>query len=58
MQHKFDRTFEAIQYSHPSITHQLEHFGLRNLEIDILHDLKGGKTATPLGLTWLKIKIR
>ena len=45
--------YKAIEYSHISLTQQLN-LGLQNLEIDIYADSKGGKYATPLGLTLAK----
>ena len=42
-----------IDYGHISFTEQLD-FGLRNLEIDIYADAKGGKYASPQGLNWAK----
>ena len=51
---KLDSTrFKAIEYSHASLTDQLN-VGLQNLEIDIYADTKGGKYAKPLGLTLAK----
>lgn len=43
----------ALQYEHISMTDQLN-LGLRNLEIDILADSKGGKYAKPKGLSLVK----
>lgn len=45
--------FQAIEYSHRSLTDQLN-LGLQNLEIDIYADAKGGKYAHPMGLTLAK----
>ena len=45
--------FKAIDYSHQSLSEQLN-LGLRNLEIDIYADTKGGRYAKPLGLTLAK----
>lgn len=45
--------FKAIEYSHVSLTEQLN-LGLQNLEIDIYADTKGGKYAKPFGLTLAK----
>lgn len=42
-----------LQYTHISLTAQLE-LGLRNLEIDVLADSKGGKYAKPKGLELVK----
>ncbi len=45
--------FKAIEYSHISLTEQLD-LGLRGLEIDVYADQKGGKYAQPLGLKLAK----
>ncbi|SOD98381.1 phosphatidylinositol-specific phospholipase C1-like protein [Spirosoma fluviale] len=45
--------FKAIEYSHTSLTNQLN-LGLQNLEIDIYADAKGGKYAHPMGLQLAK----
>ena len=37
----------ALDYSHPPLSDQLD-AGMRNLEIDIVHDPEGGRYATPL----------
>ncbi len=51
---KLDSTrFKAIEYSHSSLTEQLN-LGLQNLEIDIYADTKGGKYAKPMGLSLAK----
>ncbi|KIO74510.1 hypothetical protein TH53_26060 [Pedobacter lusitanus] len=42
-----------IDYEHIGITEQLD-IGLRNLEIDVYADSKGGKYAHPRGLDWAK----
>ncbi|AMP97240.1 hypothetical protein AY601_0272 [Pedobacter cryoconitis] len=42
-----------IDYEHIGITEQLD-LGLRNLEIDVYSDAKGGKYAHPRGLDWAK----
>ena len=44
---------QSIQYSHISILKQLD-LGLRNLEIDVYADSKGGKYANPKGLSFVK----
>src|SRR5579863_8731368 len=41
----------AIEYSHVPLSEQLD-LGLRNLEIDVYADEKGGKYAHPKGLKW------
>lgn len=43
------RSLKGLQYTHISITDQLNK-GLRNLEIDVYADPKGGKYAHPKGL--------
>lgn len=43
----------SLQYEHISFTDQLN-LGLRNLEIDVLADRKGGKYAKPKGLELVK----
>ncbi|MBU0474623.1 MAG: phosphatidylinositol-specific phospholipase C1-like protein [Bacteroidetes bacterium] len=43
----------SLQYEHPSISEQLN-LGLRNLEIDLFYDPKGGKYSHPHGLELLK----
>lgn len=42
-----------IDYGHIPVTEQLD-LGLRNLEIDVYADAKGGKYAHPKGLEWAK----
>ncbi|NQV36033.1 MAG: hypothetical protein HQ515_25305, partial [Phycisphaeraceae bacterium] len=42
-----------LDYSHISLTAQLD-MGLRNLEIDIFYDPKGGRYAKPFGLYGVK----
>jgi hypothetical protein len=42
---------KKIDYSHISLSQQLD-LGLRDLEIDIYADTKGGKYAHPKGLAW------
>ena len=41
----------GLEYSHVSLGEQLD-LGLRNLEIDVYADEKGGKYAHPKGLEW------
>lgn len=43
------RSLKALQYTHIDLTAQLNK-GLRNLEIDVFADTKGGKYAHPKGL--------
>lgn len=47
------RSLKGLQYTHISITEQLNK-GLRQLEIDIFADAKGGKYAHPKGLDLVK----
>ncbi|KDN55619.1 phosphatidylinositol-specific phospholipase C1-like protein [Flavobacterium seoulense] len=49
------RSLKGLQYTHISITEQLNK-GLRNLEIDVQADAKGGKFAHPKGLDIVKSK--
>ncbi|QNK63243.1 phosphatidylinositol-specific phospholipase C1-like protein [Pedobacter sp. PAMC26386] len=42
-----------IDYEHIGVAEQLD-MGLRNLEIDVYADVKGGKYAHPRGLDWAK----
>jgi hypothetical protein len=44
---------DALDYSHVPLSEQLN-MGLRNLELDLYADTRGGKYAQPLGLTWVK----
>lgn len=45
--------FLALDYQHLSLSEQLDH-GLRKLELDVVHDPKGGRFANPRGLRLLK----
>ena len=54
LQKETGKTFEELQYSQVSITEQLETYGLRNLEIDVVHDPNGGKFSKPFALELLK----
>jgi hypothetical protein len=47
-QEKNPKVFEALNYSHPTLTAQLDG-GVRQLEIDIFADTKGGLFAHPYG---------
>ena len=49
------RSLKGLQYTHIDITEQLNK-GLRNLEIDVYADSKGGKYAHPKGLDIAKSK--
>lgn len=42
------RAADSLQYRHPSLTTQLNH-GVRQLEIDVYGDAKGGLFADPMG---------
>ena len=46
-------TAKSLEYEHISLTGQLD-LGLRSLELDILHDPKGGHFRSPLGLELAK----
>jgi hypothetical protein len=46
------RTAESLQYEHLPLSEQLD-LGLRNLELDVFHDPKGGRFAKPKGLSML-----
>ena len=54
MQEQMSKSFEELQYEHPTINEQLERYGLRNLEIDVVYDPKGGLYSKPIGLEILK----
>lgn len=56
LQEQTSNTFEGLQYGHSSLTDQLDKYGLRNLEIDVLYDPQGGRFANPYGLKLLKQK--
>jgi hypothetical protein len=43
----------SLQYGHIGFSQQLD-MGLRNLEIDIVHDPLGGRYKNPMGIQWLK----
>jgi hypothetical protein len=45
--------FEALEYSHLPFAEQLDR-GIRQLEIDVVHDPRGGRYAKPHGLQVLK----
>ena len=46
LQEKSPKTFAALDYTHPSLTKQLDE-GVRQLEIDVFADSKGGLYAHP-----------
>ncbi len=52
-QHKDSVSASKIDYEHIPLAEQLD-MGLRNLEIDVYGDEKGGKYAHPKGLDWVK----
>ncbi len=54
IQNTTSKSFEELQYNQQSITDQLEIYGLRNLELDVVFDPNGGKFSKPLGLELLK----
>lgn len=56
LQEETSQTFQGLQYGHVSLVEQLEKYGLRNLEIDVLYDPQGGRFANPYGLKLLKQK--
>jgi hypothetical protein len=45
--------YSTLEYSHAPLAEQLD-LGLRNLEIDVVHDPEGGLYANPLGVRWLQ----
>jgi Phosphoinositide phospholipase C, Ca2+-dependent len=44
----------ALQYGHIPLKEQLN-MGLRNLELDVVHDPVGGRYNKPMGLEWLQL---
>lgn len=44
----------ALQYGHIGLKEQLN-MGLRNLELDVVHDPVGGRYSKPMGLEWLQL---
>ena len=44
------KAFEGLDYSHADLTTQLDH-GIRQVELDIFGDAKGGRFAHPFGAT-------
>ena len=54
LQKETSESFEGLQYKHASMSEQLEGYGLRNLEIDVVYDPVGGRFAKPYGLELLK----
>jgi hypothetical protein len=47
-QAKFAKAYEALEYTHPSLTKQLDG-GVRQIELDVFADTKGGRYAHPSG---------
>ena len=45
-----------ISYTHRPLPEQLDILGMRKLELDVFHDIKGGAFATPLGATMTGLK--
>jgi len=43
----------TLQYGHITLKEQLN-LGLRNLELDVVHDPVGGRYTKPLGLEWVR----
>lgn len=50
---KLNRDFSSLEYRHPNLEVQLSEFKLRNLELDVLYDPKGGRYSFPAGHKWL-----
>ncbi|MGD0680868.1 MAG: phosphatidylinositol-specific phospholipase C1-like protein [Terracidiphilus sp.] len=48
MQQRDSKTFATLEYSHADLATQLNH-GIRQIELDIFADSKGGRFAHPLG---------
>ncbi|MHA7943834.1 Ca2+-dependent phosphoinositide-specific phospholipase C [Formosa sp. 3Alg 14/1] len=51
------KTAQSLQYEHISLKDQLN-LGLRNLELDVFYDPKGGHFSKPKGLSWVKLKLK
>ncbi len=47
-QAKYAKAYEGLEYSHPSLTQQLDG-GVRQIELDVFADSKGGRYAHPSG---------
>jgi len=45
-----------ISYTHRPLPEQLDILGMRKLELDVFHDIKGGAFASPLGATMTGLK--
>jgi hypothetical protein len=48
LQQNRPQSFAGLDYSHPSLTEQLNH-GVRQIELDVYADSKGGRYAHPIG---------
>jgi hypothetical protein len=49
---------ESIDYSHAPLQQQLEEYGVRQFELDLFADPKGGLYREPVGLRWLNRSAR
>lgn len=47
-QAKYPEAYKGLEYSHPSLTRQLD-AGIRQIELDVYSDSKGGRFAHPAG---------
>ncbi len=47
-QQKYAQAYQALEYSHPSLTQQFDG-GVRQIELDVFADTKGGRYAHPAG---------
>ncbi len=47
-QQKYAQAYRGLEYSHPSLTRQLDG-GVRQIELDVFADTKGGRYAHPAG---------
>ncbi len=47
-QQKYPQAYKGLEYSHPSLTSQLDG-GVRQIELDVFADIKGGRYAHPAG---------
>jgi predicted alpha-1,2-mannosidase len=48
LQEKYPKEYAGLEYTHPSLTQQLDE-GVRQIELDVFADSKGGRYAHPLG---------
>ncbi len=46
----FDPSAPELQYTHRTLTEQLEDLGIRQFELDVFHDPDGGRYSEPFGL--------